>query len=75
MVLLVSEVGSMSDVQSDFNTEFTSSKPSGTIKLVGYWKKSVQCGLVFVCPGIVLIVKTSFGMILVGKPVNSMESP
>ena len=55
MVLLVSEVGSMSDLQSDFNTGFTCSKLSGTIKLVGYWKKSVQCGLVFVCPGIVLI--------------------
>ena len=55
MVLLVSEVSSMPDLQSDFNTGFTSSKPSGTIKLVGYWKKSVQCGLVFVCPGIVLI--------------------
>ena len=44
MVLLVSEVGSTSDLQSDFNTGFTSSKPSGTIKLVGNWKKSVQCG-------------------------------
>ena len=55
MVLLVSEVGSMSDLQFDFNTGFTSSKPSGTIKLVGYWKKSVQYGLVFVCPGILLI--------------------
>ena len=31
MVLLVSEVGSMSDLQSDSNTGFTSSKPSGTI--------------------------------------------
>ena len=31
MVLLVSEVGNMSDLQSDFNTGFTSSKP---IKLV-----------------------------------------
>ena len=39
MVLLVSEVGSMSDLQSDSNTGFTSSKPGGTIKLVGYWKK------------------------------------
>ena len=31
MVLLVSEVDSMSDLQSDFNTGFTSSKPSKTI--------------------------------------------
>ena len=28
------EVGSMSDLQSDFNTDFTSSKPRGTIKWV-----------------------------------------